>query len=343
MAEQGSTNDEPKHWIKVVNLHKTRYSKPFIVPKKPPRKRATQARDNVPIPKLPHPGHLPLCDLKESVFRLYLGQWMMVVDKRSRDVSVHGDNGGGGRRGFTVSYLEQVPVLRDLAQRVVEAETSPENSTGTETAAASTGISSNDARPEDAARHRARNQLLQDSLRHLFNCGSIVIWDPLLDPSYSAGRGREQQVRRWDSSDTERDWVMSCEMDGMYQVGPGGVPAANFSRCNSAGLEEGEEAFVPLTYDLLYQPVVRAIRHMATSSPQASTEAIAAHLRRHFLVWDRLDYFTVQNVLEEMEVLGVTVDLDNRDDVDERTTVTVGVRNIAALRWKLVLSPEPET
>lgn len=102
---------------------------------------------------------------------------------------------------------------------------------------------------------------------------------------------------------------------------------------------ESEEAFVPLTYDLLYRPIVNTMHHRAISSPQAYADEITAHLRRHFLVWARLDQFTVHNVLQEMEDLGVTMDLDSRDGVNARRT-KVGVRNVAPLRWELVFSPE---
>lgn len=265
-----SSNDQWKHFVTVVGLHKSKYSvpKPFVIPLEMEPDVLQNPVKGSPSADLPHPSRLRPADLTDHTFKSYLKHYMLNTPGNVPYWDITSP-------AFTLSHLRRIPELALLARRVVDAETRWR-----------------------AQRVRATQPHLRVRMKRLFMWavlrlyeeGAIVLYDkplvlislspsePLVDlpvPNSSASVNAQQSV----TSD-----------DDAYLSDP-------------PPLEE-DEAYVPVTATLLAQPVrdIMSARGIRGKSARVRAEDVLSDLKKLDHRWARIDLQTVDEAIDTIVI-----------------------------------------
>jgi hypothetical protein len=293
------------------------------------------------LPRLRHPSRLRSSELTLLTFRLYIKYFIDYMHKRrilsaSNDPTKYSERRTRGRvmsptsnitntslDGFGLSYLRRVPDLRELAVRVVKAEQrlkekrrlqqEKENLYKSDLANAS-NLTSNTKPPR-----KKKPDNLKRYTKLLFSQALLTLYqDGLLVPHDGAGRRwTEREVELmdnchlWRSKDGE-DSKDTTRVDGSTVLGQPSVSHVTAQdEMEISDHDEDEESFVPVTTELLSEPVFSAIQ-LATSqrrkdevgkksikSRGAFEEDIIKELHNLDSRWDRI--YDIKPTLRHLE------------------------------------------
>ncbi|KAG2109524.1 hypothetical protein DEU56DRAFT_749973 [Suillus clintonianus] len=285
-----STNDQWKHVVTVVELHKSAYSvpKPFEIPvemdsdileksikcpSSPLTHSATSRPSTFIMPdQFIHPSQLRTADLTDNTFRLYLKHHIHNALGNICDIA---------SPAFTLSHLRRIPELALLASRVVHAEMRRRPQPHAHAA---------QTRNSNLLRVRMKRLFMWAILR-LYEEGSIVLYDkPLIAISLypSVPNLPSTDLANSPGSCNTQQYVTSDDEAYLSDPPP---------------LEE-DEAYVPVTATLLSQPVqeIMSARGIRGKSARVRPEDILSDLKQLDCRWACIDLQTVDEAIDTIVI-----------------------------------------
>ncbi|KAG2740341.1 hypothetical protein P692DRAFT_20822678 [Suillus brevipes Sb2] len=266
-----SSNDQWKHFVTVVGLHKSKYSvpKPFVIPLEMEPDVLQNSVKGSPSADLPHPSKLRPADLTDHKFKSYLKHYMLHAPGNVPHWDITSP-------AFTLSHLRRIPELAHLASRVVHAETRRRAQRGVHA-----------TQPHLRVRMK---RLFMWAILRLYEEGAIVLYDkPLIPISLSPSAPPVNLPVANSSASSDAQQCVTSDDDAYLSDPP--------------PLEE-DEAYVPVTAMLLAQPVrdVMSARGIRGKSPRVRAEDVLMDLKKLDYRWARVDLQTVDEAIDTIVI-----------------------------------------
>ncbi|KAG1785183.1 uncharacterized protein HD556DRAFT_1450935 [Suillus plorans] len=331
-----STNDQWKHAITVVELHKSKYSvpKPFkilvevdppsLIPSKCPLREPSSPLmhsaasklssfvipGSIDPPQFRHPSQLRTSDLTDKTFQLYLQHYFRhapgdVPHFDYRQFFLMQTPGQSTSPPTMLSHLRWIPELALLANRVVHAEKqrrTPTDAGGEK--AAQTRKSFISRFSSDHLRVKMK-RLFMWAVLQLYEQGSIVLYDGLLDaPTASVSIVPcDSAITDTASSPAPSVVLLSSTIFSSPDATKSEISEDNAYLSDPPYYEE-DEAYTSVTAALLVQPVrdIMCTRGIRGKSIRVRAEDIAKDLKRLDRRWARIDLRAVEEAIDTIVI-----------------------------------------